>query len=181
MWAPVNIDKAPDGTKSLTLKDWDRFDYAKAERVIPESKKLETEFTVTPAQNSNGQLDIEFQDAKGQAGIRLTFDSTGTFRAKSGYRYKNFMKYEAGKPYTIKLKLNVDTRFYTMNVNGKELSLSLMFAPLTSVSKVVFRTGDIRRFPDADTPTDQSYDLAKPGEPVKAAAFYIKSFTTKAN
>ena len=180
-WAPVSIDKAPDGNKSLTLKDWDRYDYAKAERVVPESKRLETEFTVTPAQNSNGQLDIEFQDAKGQAGIRLTFDSTGTFRAKSGYRYKNFMKYEAGKTYTIKLKLNVDTRFYTMTVNGKELSLSLMFAPLTSVSRVVFRTGDVRRFPDADTPTDQSYDLAKPGEPVKAAAFYIKSFTSKAN
>jgi hypothetical protein len=180
-WAPVGIDKGPDGAKSLMLKDWDRYDYAKAERVVPESKSLETEFTVTPAQNSNGQLDIEFQDAKGQAGIRLTFDSTGNFRAKSGYRYKNFMKYEAGKAYTIKLKLNVDTRFYTLNVNGKDLSPSLMFAPLTSVSRVVFRTGDVRRFPDADTPTDQSYDLAKPGEPVKAALFYIKSFTTKAN
>ncbi|CAM3745670.1 six-hairpin glycosidase [Mucilaginibacter galii] len=180
-WAPVSIEKAPDGSKSLTLKDWDRYDYAKAERVVPESKKLETEFTITPAQNSNGQLDIEFQDAKGQPGIRLMFDSTGTFRAKSGYRYKNFMKYEAGTAYTIKLKLNTDTRFYTMNVNGKELSPSLMFAPLTSVSRVVFRTGDVRRFPDADTPTDQSYDLAKPGEPVKEAAFYIKSFTTKAN
>lgn len=180
-WAPVNIDKAPDGTKSLTLKDWDRYDYAKAERVVPESKRLEAEFTVTPAQNSNGQLDIEFQDAKGQAGIRLSFDSTGVFRGKSGYRYKNFMKYEAGTAYHIKLKLNVDTRFYTLNVNGKELSLSLMFAPLTSVSRVVFRTGDVRRFPNADTPTDQSFDLPKAGDPVKEAAYYIKSFTTKAN
>ncbi|MVN90064.1 six-hairpin glycosidase [Mucilaginibacter aquatilis] len=181
LWTPVSIDKAPDGTKSLALKDWDRYDYAKAERIVPESEVLETEFVVVPAQNSNGQLDIEFQDAKGQAGIRLAFDSTGTFKGKSGYRYKNFMKYEAGKEYRIKLKLNVKNRFYTMNVNGKELSLSLMFAPLTSVSRIVFRTGDVRRFPDADTPTDQNFDLPKAGDPVKQASFYIKSFITKGN
>ncbi|WP_345953450.1 six-hairpin glycosidase [Mucilaginibacter sp. PAMB04168] len=178
-WSPVGIEKAPDGTKSLSLKDGDRFDYAKAERVVPVSKKLETEFTVTPAQNNTGMLDIEFQDEKGQAAIRLSFDSTGNFRAKAGYRYKNFMKYEAGKAYTIKLKFNVDTRFYYVNVNGKDLSPSLFFAPVNSISRVVFRTGDVRRFPDADTPTDQSYDLPKAGEPVKQAAFYIKSFTTK--
>jgi len=181
LWAPVSVDKAPDGSKSLTLQDWDPFDYAKAERIVPESKILEADFTVIPAQNSNGQLDIEFQDAKGQAGIRLAFDSTGTFKGRAGYRYKNFMKYEAGKEYRIKIKMNVSNRFYTMNVNGKELSLSLMFAPLTSINKIVFRTGDVRRFPDADTPTDQNFDVPKAGEKAKKAAFYIKSLTTKGN
>jgi hypothetical protein len=43
---------------------------------------------------------------------------------------------------------------------------------------VVFRTGGVRRFPDADTPTDQDYDLPKAGEQVKPAVFYIKSFKT---
>jgi hypothetical protein len=178
-WAPVGIDKAPDGTKALALKDWDHFDYAKAERVVPISKKLAAEFTVVPAQNNTGLLSIEFQDEKGQAAIRLNFDSTGTFTAKAGYRYKGFMKYEANKAYDIKLKLDVNTRFYYLNVNGKDLSPSLFFAPVNSISRVVFRTGDIRRFPDADSPTDQKYDLPKAGEPVKQAAFYIKSFTTK--
>jgi hypothetical protein len=27
------------------------------------------------------------------------------------------------------------------------------FAPVTSVERIVFRTGEVRRFPDADTPT----------------------------
>ncbi|WP_158827509.1 exo-alpha-sialidase [Mucilaginibacter lacusdianchii] len=177
-WAPVGIDKAPDGTKALALKDWDRFDYAKAERVFPESKKIAVEFTITPAQNNNGQLDIEFQDAKGQPCIRLTFDSAGVFRTKAGYRNKTLTKYEAGKTYTVKMTLNADSRFYTVNINGKNLSPSLFFAPVTSIKKVMFRTGDVKRFPDADTPTDQDFDLKNAGEPVKAAAFYIHSFKT---
>ncbi|UEG52845.1 exo-alpha-sialidase [Mucilaginibacter daejeonensis] len=180
MWAPVGIEKGPDGEKALAIKDKDRYEYAKAERVVPESKKLETEFTIIPAQNNNGQLDIEFQNEKGMAAIRLTFDSTGVLRGKAGYRAKNFMKYEAGKAYTVKLRLNTDTRFYTININGKDLSPSLFFQPVISVRSVVFRTGDVRRFPDADTPTDQSYDLKKAGDPVKEAAYYIKSFKTEA-
>jgi len=54
----------------------------------------------------------------------------------------------------------------------------LFFAPVLNVNRVVFRTGDTRRFPDADTPTDQDYDQPKAGEPVAPAAFYIKTFKT---
>jgi len=178
LWAPVNIDKAPDGSKALALKDWDKFDYAKAERVVPESKKLIADFTIIPAQSNTGMLDIECQNAAGDAALRLTFDSTGTFRAKTGYRAKNMLKYEANKAYHITIKLNTDTRFYTVNVNGKDVLTNVFFAPILSVERIVFRTGDVRRFPNADTPTDQDYDLPKPGEPVPAAAFYIKSFKT---
>lgn len=177
-WAPVTIEKAPDGERSLTLKDSDPFDYAKAERVIPASKKLIADFTIVPGQNNTGMLDIEFQNEKGDAAIRLTLDSAGEFRTKSGYRNKNIMKYEAGKAYHIILKLNTDTRFYTVNVNGKDALTALFFAPVLQVNRVVFWTGAVRRFPNADTPTDQDYDLPKPGEAAKPAVFYIKSFKT---
>ena len=33
------------------------------------------------------------------------------------------------------------------------------------VERIVFRTGSVRRFPNADTPTDQDYDL--PGADAK--------------
>jgi hypothetical protein len=178
LWAPVSIDKAPDGSKALALKDWDKFDYAKAERVIPESKKLIADFTIIPAQNNTGMLDIEFQNAAGDAALRLTFDSTGVFRAKTGYRSKSMMKYVANEAYHITIKANADTRFYTVNVNGKDVLTNLFFAPILSVELVVFRTGDVRRFPTADTPTDQDYDQPNPGEPAPPAAFYIKSFKT---
>jgi hypothetical protein len=178
-WAKVQIEKMSDGTKALALHDKDKFDYARAERVVPESKRLLTDFTIVPGQDKNGMLDIEFQNAKGDAAIRLTFDSTGAFISKAGYRNKSLLKkYDANKAYHIILKLNTDTRFYTVNIDGKDLSPGLFFAPVLSVKRVVFRTGGVRRFPDADTPTDQDFDLPNAGEQDKPAVFYIKSFKT---
>jgi hypothetical protein len=178
-WAKVGIEKMPDGTKALALNDRDRFDYAYAERVVPESKKLITDFTVVPGQNNTGMLDIEFQDAKGHAAIRLTLDSTGAFYTKAGYRNKSLLKhYDANTAYHVVLKLNTNTRFYTVNINGKDLSPSLFFAPVLKVKRIVFRTGGVRRFPNADTPTDQDYDVDHTGDPAKPALFYIKSFKT---
>lgn len=182
VWAPVKIEKMTDGTKALTLQDWDRYEYAKAERLVPPSKKMVAAFTVLPQQNDNGQLDIEFQDAKGTPGIRLSFDSAGELISKAGYRNKSILKYEGGKEYDIKVELNTDQRMYTITVNGKKESTALLFAPLDMVSKIVFRTGDVRRFPDADTPTDPMYEaLPNAGEPVQKAAFFIKSLKTSRN
>lgn len=178
LWTPVSIDKMSNGTKALTLKDWDPFDYAKAERVIPSSKKITTEFTITPQQNDHGWLDIEFTNAKGNAGVRLSFDSAGEFISKAGYRYKNLMKYNAGETYNIRVELNCDTRFYTVTVNGKQLSPGLFFQPLAFIDRVVFRTGHVRRFPNADTPTDQDFDLPNGGEQDQKAVYYISSFKT---
>lgn len=174
LWAPVSIE---DG--SLVLKDEDPFDFAKAERVIPTAKEMSVTFTVTPRQNDHGALNIEFQDAKGLPGIRLSFDSTGNFTTKAGYRNRNIMKYEKGKRYEVKVSINTATRFYSVEVNGESRGNHLFFAPLESVQRIVFRTGHTRRFPDADTPTDQLYDLVKPGEKAVPAAFYIRSFHTK--
>ena len=178
LWTPVSIDKMENGKKALTLKDWDPFDYAKAERVVPSSKKIIAGFTITPAQNDHGWLDIEFTNAQGNAGVRLSFDSAGSFIAKAGYRNRNLMKYNAGETYNIQVELNCETRFYRITVNGKALSPGLFFAPLASIDRVVFRTGHVRRFPDADTPTDQNYDLPDAGAEDKKATYYISSFTT---
>ena len=177
MWCPVTIEKTGN-TKALALKDWDPFDYARAERVVPSSKKITAEFTVVPQQANNGLLDIEFSDAKGTPGVRLSFDSTGNFITKAGYRNRSLMKYNAGETYNIRVELNTDTRFYYVTVNGKALAPGLFFAPLASISRVVFRTGHTRRFPDADTPTDQDYDLPNAGEQDKKAVYYITSFKT---
>jgi hypothetical protein len=174
LWAPVKVE---NGT--LVLKDKDPFDYAKAERLFPAVRKVITSFSVTPKQNDHGLLEIELQDAKGMASVRLTFDTAGTISAKAGARYKNFMKYTAGETYDIKLKLDAFTRFYTITVNGKEVLTSLAFQPVAEVSRVVFRTGDVRRFPDIDTPADQTYDLPNAGESTKEAIYSIKYLKTQ--
>lgn len=164
---------------ALQLSDSDPFDYAKAERVVPAAKKMTAAFTVTPAQDAHGLLDIEFQDSKGNTGIRLSFDSAGNFRAKAGYRYRNLSKYEKGKPVVLKIELNTANRMFTVNINGKQGGNNLFFAPLESVSRIVFRTGEVRRFPDADTPTDQMYDLPNTGSSAPEAKYLISSFKTK--
>lgn len=178
LWASVNLEKAPDGTNALALHDKDRYDYAKAERVIPASTKVAVEFSIIPAQSDKGSLQIEFTDAKGQAASRLIFDAQGQFQAKVGYRNSGIMKYEANKQYDIRIELDRHKRIYNVFVNGQSRGAKIQFAPVASFERVVFRTGDVRRFPDADTPTDQTYDLENSGTPVPEAVFYIKSFKT---
>ncbi|MBW4889025.1 exo-alpha-sialidase [Mucilaginibacter sp. HMF5004] len=178
--APVGI-QSKDGVKQLSLQDKDPFDFAKAERIVPASKRLTAAFTITPAQNSDGLLYIEFQDSKGATGIRLTFDKDGSFTSKAGARYKNLVKYEPGKPYDIKLSLNTDTRSYTMVVNGKEIATQLFYAPLAEVTRIVFKTGDHSLYPTQNAPPEQEFDVPNAGEEDKLAIFYIKNLTTKGN
>jgi hypothetical protein len=98
---------------------------------------------------------------------------------KAGYRMKNLLKYKAGEQYHIKVSLNTGARFYTVTVNDKQVGGgNIFFAPLETVQRIAFRTGDVRRFPDADTPTDQMYDLQHTGVEDKPAAFTIRSLKT---
>lgn len=178
LMAPVRITKMKSGVKALTLKDKDPFDYAKATRLIPSGSVLTAAFTLTPAQNDHGHLDIEFQNKVGAAAIRLSFDSLGMFYAKAGYRNKDIFHYEAGKTYHIKVSLNTTTRFYTVSINGEEKMRNLFFQPVHEISRIVFRTGGVRRFPNADTPTDPMDDLPDAGKIDSEAAYYITSLKT---
>jgi hypothetical protein len=178
LMAPVRITKMKSGVKALTLKDKDPFDYAKATRLIPSGSVLTAAFTLTPAQNDHGHLDIEFQNKVGAAAIRLSFDSLGMFYAKAGYRNKDIFHYEAGKTYHIKVSLNTTTRFYTVSINGEEKMRNLFFQPVHEISRIVFRTGGVRRFPNADTPTDPMDDLPDAGKIDSEATYYITSLKT---
>jgi len=178
LWCKAAIEKN-NNSKTLTLKDSDPFDYAKAERVFPNSKKITIEFSVTPQQDNYGNLEIELTDAKGTPCLRLVLDSSGSLTTKAGYRNKSLAKYKAGETLTVKIVLNTTTRFYTCMINGGNASNNLCFAPVESVERVVFRTGSTRRFPDADTPTDQMYDLPGADKREKEAVYFINYLETK--
>ncbi|MFD2033851.1 six-hairpin glycosidase [Belliella marina] len=178
LWASSRIEEDGQGEKWLTLRDKDPFDYARVERVIPESKKLKAVFEIKPEQNDNGLLQIEFQDERGLPAIRLIFDEDGNFKSKSGARFRNIQSYEVGKAYKIELEIDVDSRSYTVAVNGVDKGMRLFHAPVGSLERVMFRTGDQKHFPTPDTPADQDYDLENAGEMVKEAVFRIKSIQT---
>lgn len=175
LWAPVSIVKE-NGQKYLSLKDFDPFDYAKAERIVPEAGKVKIEFSITPKQAANGRLDIEMQDAKNTPCLRISFDAEGNILTKAGYRNKTLSKYEAGKKYDFVIELNTETRLYTVSINGSRPNNNIIFAPIHKVHHISFRTGGVRRFPDADTPTDQNYDLPHAGEKDKEAVYNISYF-----
>ena len=178
-WAKVQIENVA-GEKVLALHDKDPYDYALAERVVPSADKMSVEFTVVPQQNNHGQLHVEFGNEQGLGSIRLVFDNDSILKAKNGYRYSGVARYEPGKAYKIEVRIDTNKRFYWVKVNGQAKGHNrLLYRPTHEISRVAFRTGDIRRFPDADTPTDQTYDLEKAGKPVKEAVYYIKSFKSK--
>jgi len=176
--APVRIEKMPDGTRCLALRDRDRFDYAKAERLFPVSKKLIVEFSLIPAKDDRGTMHIELQDKKGTAAIRLVLDSLGVCKTKAGYRYSGMMRYQAGKQYDFRITFDTEKRMYNVNINGRDEKRGVFFAPVKTLNRIVFRTGEVRRFPDADTPTDQNFDVPGGGEPVAEAAYQILNLKT---
>ncbi len=165
--------------KKLVLSDSDPFDYAKAERVFPVSKTIAVEFSIKAQQNNFGSLEIELVDKKNTPCLRLMLDSSGTVLTKQGYRNKSLGKYNTGETLEIKIELNTATRFYTVTINGGKPNNNLCFAPVESVERIVFRTGGTRRFPDADTPTDQDYDLPGADKKDKEAVYTIQYLKTK--
>jgi hypothetical protein len=168
-----------NGSKVLALHDADVFDYAKAERVFPTATQKQIEFSITPAQQNFGTLEIELVNAKGTPTLRIILDSLGNILTKQGYRNKSLGKYNAHQMIVFTIELNTATRFYTVSINGAKPTNNICFAPVESIEKLVFRTGSTRRFPDADTPTDQDYDLPNANAISKDAVYYIHSVKTK--
>jgi hypothetical protein len=172
-WAPVElVDHA------LRLRDSDPYDFAMAERIFPVAKKMHVEFSVTPGQSDHGELQIEMQDERNAPAIRLSFEPDGTFIAKAGARVKKIMSYVAGRTYVVRISVNTDTRMYTVNIDGKDVLTQLFFNPVESFGHIVFRTGEARHFPTADSPAEADTDQPKAGEPAPAAVFSIHYLKT---
>jgi hypothetical protein len=182
LWAPVSIVNE-QGKRFLSLKDRDRHDYAKAEKIVPESAELEVSFAVIPKQNDKGNLQIEFQNAEGQPCTRLSFDSDGILRIKNNYKSANILNYKAGEQYVFKIHLATATRSLTIDVNGKRTT-RLFFQPVKSISRIVFRTGTPALIPNANTPYTSDADLPDADDEEPLAEYlisYLKTASTVNN
>ena len=88
------------------------------------------------------------------------------------------MNYQPNHKYTVRIEAQTSNRYFEIFVDGKNVGSGLFFAPVASLQQIVFRTGEIRRFPNVDTPTDQGFDLRQDGKPVLAANYWISSVKT---
>lgn len=178
VWAPVSLEKK-DSKTWLTLQDKDPFDYAKVERKIPASRLLTVSFDMIAEQNDKGTFQIEFVDENGVACSRLELTNDGVFRAKGGARFTNLMKYEPGKVYHVEAVISTEDRNIQIFVDGKKVGLRMLYAPVHSIERVVFRTGSVRDFPTPETPADQTYDLPDAGGQEPLSIYRIANVQTK--
>jgi len=180
LWAPVSLEKK-DGKNWLTLKDKDPFDFSRVVRKIPATKELKVSFDMLADQSNTGIFRIEFLDENGIVCSRLELGNDSSFRAKGGSRFSNMMKYEAGKIYHVEAKLSVENRSITVSVDGKQVGIRMFFAPVRSIERVAFSTGETNDFPTPETPADQEYDVPNAGGQDALAVFRIASFKTESS
>ena len=179
LWAPVALDG-----QWLILSDSDPYDYAKAERIIPNTKELQVEFDLRFDQADHGEIDIEFVDDEGTVCSRIVADSTGTIRVKGGARYGTLLKkYEPGVAYHVTATLSCSLHRATFAVTVPDGSAvgkcTRQFdTPVESISRIVFRTGPLFKEPDIDTPADQDFDQPLADVRLREASFSIANVTS---
>ena len=201
LWAPVTLDG-----EWLMLSDQDPYDYAKVERVIPNTRELQVEFDLRADQASHGELDIEFVDDHGTVCSRIVIDSTAMMRVKGGARYGTLLKkYEPGVVYHIKANLSCElhrAQYSVVEIAGSSENpgnpgdsgntgntgkpgasgrCTRQFdTPVESISRIVFRTGPLFKEPNTDTPADQLFDQPRADECDSMARFALANVTTEA-
>ena len=172
--APISLSEG-----HLVLSDSDPFDYARAERKIPASRELKVSFDFcVPKKPVAEPFQIEFLDAQGTACSRLELTSDLKLRSKGGARYGNFMSYEPGRTYHLEALLSVPNRLIQVFVDGKKVGQRIFFAPVESIERVMFRTGQERRFPDVDTEADWYGTLPNAGAIDEEAVLQLSNFAT---
>ena len=176
-WAPVTLVER-QGRKWLALSDKDPFFDAKAERKIPATKHLAAEFDLVAEQNDRGRLEIEFVDAHGTACARIDLTDAAEMRSKGGARYGRVATYEPNTVYRVKVELSVEKRQSTVWIDGRKCSTRMLFAPVASVERIVFRTGQRRHHPTVDTWADQYDDLPRCDEADPEATYRIAGLRT---
>jgi hypothetical protein len=169
-FAPVTVAEYPGrGNKSLMLSDRDPFDYAKAERIFPESKSVSLSFKVL-AKQTNGRLDMEVwsQSREGHRPVRIWLDSDGRIKAMNGGTESVVGEYKADTWCSFALAVDAAAGTYSVRINGAGALIKAGYAegPASSVERLVFRTGAYRGIDTA--PVDPLLD-----HPVAAKVFYV--------
>lgn len=177
VWAEVSVVPYPsERDKSLRLQDRDPYDYAKAERVFPESRKAEIRFRLLAEQSGGGQLFVEICDHRGYAPVRMWFDSDGAVKLWYKGSEHTVCAYEAGVWYDVAIHVDAIEQSYRVSVGESSKSFRFI-GPVLTVERIVFRTGPRRSGPTDESPAYVA-DLPGADEPVEEAVYYINRLRT---
>ena len=172
-WAPVTVTELP----SLRLEDFDRYDYARAERVLRESRRQRVVFAVTPGQEDHGSLYCELQDPRGQTAVRLVFRRDGMLCVRTT-ALVGVCGYRAGESVELELEACCPCHEFTLSVNGVERGKYRFMTAVSSISRFVLRTGAPRSGPTRETEPWEEAGAALPlaDEKDEAAVFDLTKF-----
>lgn len=169
------------GKRWLSLSDEDPFSFAQAERAVPASKELHVSMDVCAEQVGHGNLQIDFTDGNGHPCARVEWTDS-VMRAKGGARFGNLGTIEADEVVHLEVHLSVENRNYTVYINGKRRTTRMMFAPVKSIERIIFRTGPVNsHHPTPDTPADQYVDMPRASETDVRATFRIAGLYTSSS
>ena len=188
-WAPVSISKSPDGSgKCLKLEDFDRYDYAKAERIFKEGKFVELHVKLMTLHGENGDLYIELCDGKDLQAFKIIFNCKKEIEIVHGRKKLVAMHYENNVWYDIEIVADAAKSVFDVIINGKSLSAEQIyqgqgssmkgwyfFRPANTLEKLVFRTGAVRRNPSPDTIWGVGQDLPEAGVKCPSVTYFVKS------
>jgi len=188
-WAPVRVEPPPgEPGRSLHLRDFDPYDYAKAERVFKQGNHVTADFRIMAAQTDPGCLYVELWDRVGRIPFRLVFDEKGALTVVHGRKREKHLDYRANRWYDVRLVADAARSSFDVEVDGVSLSLGQAYqgqstsmrgwwfnAPATGLCRIVFRTGALRRWPTIDQSWTDFQDLPNAGEKGHAVDYYIKS------
>src|SRR5574344_1998373 len=178
IYSPLFASVSLEG-KWLKLQAKDPYDYARAEKIIPNTKELTVDFDVRPMQNNHGKLNIDFADDGANVCSSIIFDSTGVASVKGGARYGTIInKYDADAVYHLSVSLSQDLHKAVYYVNGKKACERMFDTPVPSISRIIFRTGDTFDKPDMNTPADQFTDMPRADETDSLATFMLANVKT---
>lgn len=101
-------------------------------------------------------------------------EPVGTVRARNGSEFEPVHEYKPGTWYNISLRLDAYRHRYDLAVTGMSPLCDLMFdAPVSTVERVIFRTGPERRQPTPES--DPRLELDRPGadDPIEPSIYCV--------
>ncbi len=182
-YAPVRVVEFPSAAdKSLELRDMDPFDYAKAERVFPESEAVQIEFRLLAKQTTGRlEIDVRSQTPGRCRPVQLWLDANGHLKTPHGI----LASYCADAWHCLAVDIDTAKQAYRVALDGREVSGWLPFLTppyherrtaelprVASVERLVFRTGPYRGIDMR--PIEPAVD-----RPIPATVFYINEVTTR--
>lgn len=170
LWAQVRLEKG-----CLTLRDSEPWDYAKAMRNFPESRRVTVSTKLVVEGGANGVLHIELSDGKGMPAARLLITAEGQIRLRAGDGEWNVGDYQDGETLNIRLAVDCDRQQAMCTINEHVSRAWPLMCPTLSVERMTLRTGAVRVWP---TPEDNLKnvcfpDCANPGNRLPEAIYRL--------